>query len=125
LRTYKIDACNLDLGELYDAVATLVQDPSETTGAVVRLFVNQARPEVRRLLDRRTVAESFPGALAVTVHVEAADEEGAAQLAAQPVASLADEWDRYLANVPIEGYDRDRLATLGRTYLQHAEEGAR
>jgi len=124
LRTYKVDAFNLDLSEVYDAVATLVQDPSETTGAVVRLFVNQARPEVRRLLDRRTVAESFPGVLAVTVHVDAAEEEGAAQLAAQPVASLADEWDRYLANVPIEGYDRDRLAALGRTYLQHAEEGA-
>jgi DNA repair exonuclease SbcCD nuclease subunit len=125
LRTYKVDAFSLDLGEVYDAVATLAKDPAETAGAVVRLFVNQARPEVRRLLDRRTVAESFPDALVVTVHVEAAEEQGAAQLAAQPVASLADEWDRYLASVPIEGYDRDRLAALGRGYLQQADEGVR
>jgi hypothetical protein len=34
------------------------------------------------------------------------------------VTSLADEWDRYLASVPIEGYDRDRLAGMGRAFLQ-------
>src|SRR6266508_4273307 len=123
LRTYRVDAFDLDLGEVYDAVAGLA-GPGETEGAVVRLWVNQARPELRRLLDRREVAEAFPGALVVNVQVEAADEEGAAQLAAQPVASLADEWDRYLASVPIEGYDRDRLAALGRQHLQRAEEEA-
>jgi DNA repair exonuclease SbcCD nuclease subunit len=123
LRTYRVDAFDLDLGEVYDAVAGLA-GPGETEGAVVRLWVNQARPELRRLLDRREVAEAFPGALVVNVQVETADEEGAAQLAAEPVASLADEWDRYLASVPIEGYDRDRLAALGRQHLQRAEEEA-
>jgi DNA repair exonuclease SbcCD nuclease subunit len=123
LRTYRIDAFDMDLGQVYDAVAGLVE-PGGTEGAVVRLYVNQARPELRRLLDRRAIAEAFPGALVVSVQVEAADEEGAAQLAAQPVASLADEWDRYLAGVPIEGYDRDRLAALGRQQLQRAEEEA-
>ncbi len=123
LRTYRVDAFELDLGEVYDAVAGLVA-PGETDGAVVRLWVDQARPELRRLLDRREVAEAFPGALVVNVQVEAVDEEGAAQLAGQPVASLADEWDRYLASVPIEGYDRDRLAALGRAHLQCAEEEA-
>jgi DNA repair exonuclease SbcCD nuclease subunit len=124
LRTYRVDAFDLDLGEVYDAVAGLAA-PEETDGAVVRLWVNQARPELRRLLDRRTLAEAFPGALVVNVQVEVADEEGAAQLAAQPVASLADEWERYLASVPIEGYDRDRLVALGRERLQRAEEEAR
>ena len=123
LRTYRVDAFELDLGEVYDAVAGLVA-PGETDGAVVRLWVDQARPELRRLLDRREVAEAFPGALVVNVQVEAVDEEGTAQLAGQPVASLADEWDRYLASVPIEGYDRDRLAALGRAHLQRAEEEA-
>ncbi len=124
LRTYRVDAFDLDLGEVYDATAGLAA-PEETDGAVVRLWVNQARPELRRLLDRRTLAEAFPGALVVNVQVEVADEEGAAQLAAQPVASLADEWERYLASVPIEGYDRDRLVALGRERLQRAEEEAR
>jgi exonuclease SbcD len=123
LRTYRVDAFDMDLGEVYDVVATLA-DPAETEGAVVRLWVDQARPELRRLLDRREVAEAFPGALVVNVQVETAEEEGAAQLAAQPVVSLADEWDRYLASVPIEGYDRDRLAALGRQHLQRAEEEA-
>ena len=90
----------------------------------MRVFVNAARPEVRRLLDRRVLAESFPGALHVQVHVEAAEEEGAAQLAPEPVASLAAEWDRYLASVPVEGYDRARLAALGRAFLEQAEEEA-
>jgi len=124
LRTYRVDAFDLDLGEVYDAVTTLAP-PQESDGAVVRLYVGAARPELRRLLDRRTVAEAFPGALVVTVHVDAAEEEGAAQLAAEPVASLADEWDRYLSSVPIEGYDRDRLAALGREHLRRAEEEAR
>ena len=38
---------------------------------------------------------------------------------------LADEWDRYLASVPIEGYARDRLAGMGRAFLQQVEEEAR
>jgi hypothetical protein len=92
---------------------------------VVRLFVNRARPELRRLLDRRQLAEVFPGALVVSVQVESDESEQAAQLAAQPVTSLADEWDRYLASVPIEGYDRDRLAGMGRAFLQQVEEEAR
>ena len=124
LRTYRVDAFDLDLGQVYDAVAGLAR-PVDTEDAVVRLYVNQARPELRRLLDRRTVAEAFPGALVVSVHVEASEEEGAAQLAAQPVASLTDEWDRYLASVPVEGYDRDRLAALGREQLRRAEEESR
>jgi hypothetical protein len=122
--SYRLDAFDLSVPEIYQAAAGLAA-PGQTDGAVVRLFVNRARPEARRLLDRRQVAEVFPGALVVTVLVEAAEEEQAAQLAAQPVASLADEWDRYLASVPIEGYDRERLAGMGRAVLQRVEEEAR
>jgi DNA repair protein SbcD/Mre11 len=124
LLSYRLDAFDLSVPEIYQAAAGLAA-PGQTDGAVVRLFVNRARPEARRLLDRRQVAEVFPGALVVTVLVEAAEEEQAAQLAAQPVASLADEWDRYLASVPIEGYDRERLAGMGRAVLQRVEEEAR
>src|SRR5215217_143897 len=111
-RDWSSDVCSSDL--------------AETEGAVVRLFVNRARPELRRLLDRRQLAaDAFAGALVVTVQVETDEDEQAAQLAAQPLTSLADEWDRYLASVPIEGYDRDRLADMGRAYLQQVEEEAR
>ncbi|HYY81528.1 MAG TPA: DNA repair exonuclease [Actinomycetes bacterium] len=124
LRSYRLDAFGLDVPAVYEAAAGLAA-PAETGGAVVRVFVNRARAEVRRLLDRRVLAEAFPGALVVAVHADADEAEQTAQLAAEPVASLADEWDRYLASVPVEGYDRDRLAALGRGYLQHAEEEAR
>jgi DNA repair protein SbcD/Mre11 len=124
LLSYRLDAFDLSVPEIHQAAAGLVA-PGQTDGAVVRLFVNRARPEARRLLDRRQVAEVFPGALVVTVLVEVAEEEQAAQLAAQPVANLADEWDRYLASVPIEGYDRERLAGMGRAVLQRVEEEAR
>jgi DNA repair protein SbcD/Mre11 len=113
LRSYRLDAFDLSAPEVYEAAAGLA-GPEETGGA-----------EVRRLVDRRQVAEAFPGALVVTVLVEAAEEEQSAQLAAQPVTSLADEWDRYLASVPIEGYDRERLAGMGRAFLQQVEEEAR
>jgi len=124
LRSYRLDAFDLTAPEVYEAAAGLAT-PAETEGSVVRLFVNRARPELRRLLDRRQLAEVFPGALVVTVQVETDESEQAAQLAAQPVTSLADEWDRYLASVPIEGYDRDRLAGMGRAFLQQVEEEAR
>jgi hypothetical protein len=70
------------------------------------------------------VGEAFAGALHVAVQVEAAPEEGAAQAAAEPVASLAEEWDRYLAGVPVEGYDRERLAAMGRALFERLEEEA-
>ena len=124
LRSYRLDAFDLTAPEVYEAAAGLAT-LEETEAAVVRLFVNRARPELRRLLDRRQLAGAFGGALVVTVQVEADDAEQAAQLAAQPVTSLADEWDRYLASVPIEGYDRDRLAGMGRAFLQQVEEEAR
>jgi DNA repair protein SbcD/Mre11 len=124
LLTFRVDAFDLPVAEVYQAAAAQV--PAEgVAGAVVRLFVAGARPEVRRLLDRRAVAEVFGDALVVNLHVEASEEEGAAQHVPGPVASLAEEWDRYLASVPIEGYDRERLAGLGRDYLAHAEEGVR
>jgi DNA repair exonuclease SbcCD nuclease subunit len=124
LLTFQLDAFGMDVSEVYDAVAGLAP-PGGADGSVVRVFVNQARVEVRRLLDRRVLGETFAGALHVAVHVEEAAGEGAAQVGAEPVASLADEWDRYLASVPIEGYDRERLAGMGREFLQRAEEEAR
>jgi DNA repair exonuclease SbcCD nuclease subunit len=124
LRSYRLDAFELGLPEVYEAAAGLAA-PGDSDGAVVRVFVNRARAEVRRLLDRRVLTEAFPGALVVVVHADADEAEQTAQLAAEPVASLADEWDRYLASVPVEGYDRERLAALGRGYLQHAEEEGR
>jgi exonuclease SbcD len=124
LLTFSVDAFDRPADEII-RLAALEAEDSDTAGAVVRVFVNKARPEVRRLLDRRALAEVFPGALHVQVQVEALEEEGAAQLAAETVASLTGEWDRYLASIPIEGYDRDRLASLGRGFLEQAEEEAR
>jgi DNA repair protein SbcD/Mre11 len=123
LLTFAIDAFDRGAAEVYQLAGEQVD--GDVGGAVIRVFVNRARPEVRRLLDRRVLAEAFPGALHVQVHVETVEEEGAVQLAPEPAASLAEEWDRYLAGVPIEGYDRDQLTALGRGFLTEAEEGGR
>jgi hypothetical protein len=123
LLTFAVDAFDRSPDEVYRLAAEQAAG-QDATGAVVRVFVNQARPEIRRLLDRRALAEAFPGALHVQVQIEALGEDGAAQLAPEPVASLAGEWDRYLGSVPIEGYDRERLAALGRDFLERAEEEA-
>ncbi|HKE98739.1 MAG TPA: metallophosphoesterase [Actinomycetes bacterium] len=125
LRTYAVDAFDRTLEEVYRLVEAEAGADAGTPGAVVRVFVNRARPEIRRLLDRRVLTGVFPGALHVQVHVETSGEEGTAQLAPEPVASLAAEWDRYLVGVPIEGYDRERLAALGRGFLERAEEETR
>jgi DNA repair exonuclease SbcCD nuclease subunit len=124
LLTYAVDAADRTADEVYRLAADEAAGTG-TAGAVVRLFVNNSRAEVRRLLDRRALADVFPGALHVQVQVESAAEETAAQLTPEAVLSLPSEWDRYLASVPIEGYDRDRLAKLGRGFLEQAEEEAR
>jgi DNA repair exonuclease SbcCD nuclease subunit len=121
LLTFAVDAFDRSAAEVYQLAGEQVE--GDLGGAVVRVFVNRARPEVRRLLDRRVLGEAFPGALHVQVHVETVEDESAVQLAPEPAASLADEWDRYLAGVPIEGYDRDQLTALGRGFLTEAEEG--
>jgi DNA repair protein SbcD/Mre11 len=123
LLTYSIDVFDRPVEQVYGLVAEQV-DAAEVGGAVVRVFVNNARTEVRRLLDRRILSDAFPGALHVQVQVETVGEEGAAQHAAEPVGSLAAEWDRYLGSIPIEGYDRDRLAKVGRDLLEQVEEEA-
>jgi exonuclease SbcD len=123
LLTFAIDAYERAPDDVYRLAAEQAAGHA-TAGAVVRVFVNQARPEVRRLLDRRVLADAFPGALHVQVHVDALADDGAAQLTPEPVTSLVTEWDRYLGSVPIEGYDRERLAALGREYLGQAEEEA-
>ena len=61
LRSYRLDAFDLSAPEVYEAAAGLAT-PSETEGAVVRLFVNRARPELRRLLDRRQLGRRRPPA---------------------------------------------------------------
>ncbi len=124
LRSYTVDAFGLGADEIYRQTAEVAAG-DDHAGAVVRVFVNKARPEVRRLVDRRVMADAFPGALHVQVNVEALAAEGAAQSAPQPLDSLAGEWDRYVAAVPVEGYDRDRLVRLGREYLEQVEEGGR
>lgn len=124
LLTFSIDAFDRSIEQVYDLAGKQVDDADEVGGAVVRVFVNNARTEVRRMLDRRMVAESFPGALHVQVHVDTVAEEGAAQLSAEPMGSLAGEWDRYLGSIPIEGFDRDRLARTGRDLLDEVEEEA-
>src|SRR4030095_16230404 len=63
LRTYAVDAFERSLDEVYRLVEA--QADGDSGGAVVRVFVNQARPEIRRLLDRRVLAAAFPGALHV------------------------------------------------------------
>jgi DNA repair protein SbcD/Mre11 len=77
LRSYRLDAFDLGAPEVYEAAAGLAA-PSDTEGAVVRLFVNRARPELRRLLDRRQLADAFGGALVVNVQVETDESEQAA-----------------------------------------------
>jgi hypothetical protein len=124
LLTFSIDAFDRPVEQVYDLVAKQVAGGEDVGGAVVRVFVNNARTEVRRLLDRRVLAEAFADALHVQVHVDTVGEEGAAQHAAEPLTTLAGEWDRYLGSIPIEGYDRDRLAQLGRDLLERVEEEA-
>ena len=123
LRSYRLDAFDLSAPEVYEAAAGLAT-PAETEGAVVRLFVNRARPELRRPRPppagrrrlRRRPGRDRPG----RVRGGRAGRPAGRPARDQPGRRVGP----LPGQVPIEGYDRDRLAGMGQ-FLQQVEEEAR
>jgi DNA repair exonuclease SbcCD nuclease subunit len=91
-------------------------------GAVARLFIDGVDPEAYRLLDLQAVREAGAAALHLKVEPSFANVQHMTEL--PELESMPAQWDRYIAEQDLTGFDRKRVAGLGRDYLARAVEEA-
>ena len=91
-------------------------------GAVARLYVDGADPDVWRLLDHHAIREAAhrglhlklePSFVSATIHA-----------ALPTVTTLGGQWDGYVEGQDLTGLERDRVRLLGHQYLERAILGS-
>lgn len=90
-------------------------------GAIARLKITGLRPHVYATLDRARIRQATANALHFALDPEILRDEGA-PAASHALASLADEFEAFLAARPIAD-ERDRLLAAARDLLHAAEGG--
>jgi hypothetical protein len=91
-------------------------------GAVARLFIDGVDPQAYRLLDLQAVRDAGRAALYLKVEPTFANVQHMIEL--PELESMPAQWDRYIAEQDLTGFDRARVAGLGREYLARAVEEA-
>lgn len=91
-------------------------------GAVARLFIDGVDPEAYRLLDLEAVREA--GAAALHLKIEPTFANVAHMIELPDLASMPAQWERYIGEQDLTGFDRERITALGRDYLAQAVEEA-
>jgi DNA repair exonuclease SbcCD nuclease subunit len=91
-------------------------------GAVARLYLEGVDPEAYRLLDRQLVREAAGTALDLRLEPQFLDVAVPAEL--PRVETLGGQWDSWLTQQDLTGFDRERVRELGRHYIEDAVEAA-
>jgi DNA repair exonuclease SbcCD nuclease subunit len=104
------------------AEAVLQRAATVPDGAVARLYLEGVDPEAYRLLDREKVREAAAAALDLRLEPQFPNVAVPAEL--PQVATLAGQWDSWLGEQDLTGFDRERVRGLGRKYLEDAVEAA-
>jgi DNA repair exonuclease SbcCD nuclease subunit len=91
-------------------------------GAVARLYLEGVDPEAYRLLDRQLVRETASAALDLRLEPQFQDVAVPSELPL--VETLGGQWDSWLTQQDLTGFDRDRVRELGRHYIEEAVETA-
>lgn len=102
-----LDASGMGPREL---LATAAQRLEAVTseGASVRLLVRGIDPAALRSIDAAEIRRAARGALHVDLRFEPRGEEGSS-LPLPQLATLEGEWEAFLANRPLAGFDRERV----------------
>ncbi len=111
---------NFSPNEITESVATALAGLPD--GAVVRVYLEDVDPEAWRLVDLASIRAA--GSHLLNVRFEPGFVEARSQAELVGIESLAERWERFLERSDLSGYDRDRLADLGRRYLNAAVEWA-
>ena len=115
-----IFAAGLTPGELQERVGQRAASVPE--GAVARLYLDNVDPDVYRLLDLQAVREAAGAALLLKLEPQFLATTLPAEVVS--VNDLGGQWDRYLEGQDLTGLDRDRIRSLGHTYIGSAVETA-
>lgn len=115
-----VRALGLSPAELEEQV--LARAATVPEGAVARLYLEGVSPEAFRLLDRQAVREAAAAALHLAIEPEFQDITVASEL--PQVETLGGQWDSWLVNQDLTGFDRARVSNLGHQYLEQAIEAA-
>lgn len=115
-----VEALGLSPREVADRV--MERAAAVPPGAVARLYLEGIDPEAYRLLDMQAVRDLAGAALHLKLEPHFADAAMSVEL--PDMDNMAAHWERYLEGQDLIGYDRDRIAKLGQTYLSDAVEGA-
>jgi len=93
---------------------------SVEAGAVARLFIDGVDPGAYRLLDLEAVREAGAAALHLKVEPSFVNVQHMTEL--PELASMPAQWERYIGEQDLTGFDRERVTDLGRNYLARAVE---
>jgi DNA repair exonuclease SbcCD nuclease subunit len=102
--------------------AVLARAEAVPQGAVARLYVDQVDPEAWRLLDLEAVRSAAAAALDLRLHPTFG--VGVTADAVPDLGSVPAQWDRFLDNQDLTGFDRPLVARMGHDYLARAVDEA-
>jgi DNA repair exonuclease SbcCD nuclease subunit len=91
-------------------------------GAVARLFLDGVDPDSYRLLDLQAIRDAASAALHLKLEPSFLDADMRVQI--PDMDTMAAKWRAYVGGQDLTGYDRDRIAELGSSYLSRAVEEA-
>ena len=115
-----VEALGLSPAEVQTLV--LERAASVPAGAIARLYIEGVDPEAYRLLDLQAVRDAASSGLNLKLEVDFAGVHSKVEL--PDLDSIGGQWDRYLENQDLTGFDRDRMKSLGQRYLSDAIEAA-
>jgi DNA repair exonuclease SbcCD nuclease subunit len=113
-----VHALGLSPTEISDLVLERAAQVPEAS--VARLFLDGVDPEAYRLLDVQAVRDAAGAALHLKIEPTFAGTDMTVEL--PDMDSMAGRWERYVEHQDLTGYDREKLAELGRGYLSRAVE---
>jgi hypothetical protein len=117
LVTYAVEAAGLGAGELVAAVERAAA--SAPGGCIARVYLNQVDRAAFRHIAIDEFAEAVPRAIFVQVEPDAAPDSFSVQGGTE-IGGLEAEWSAYVETQDLSGLERDRVAALGRGFLDDA-----
>lgn len=111
-----VEALGLGPAEVTDRMVASAATVPE--GAVARMFIDGVDPEVWRSVDLAAVHEAARAAL----HLKTNPSFAAVATGWDPVElpTMGERWDDFCAKQDLVGFDRERIRTLGRDYIDAA-----
>lgn len=114
-----IDADGLDAPALQAAILRALAD-AQPAAKVVRLRVRRLPRHVHAGLDHARIQRAGQDALHCEVRYDLVHDARPGTPADEPIGPLAEEFERFLAQAPLDGLDRDVVRARAQGFLQEA-----